>query len=259
MGFSCAVDGSKAALARPSDAWKPLTAATLVVAVALDGVGFFAVSNLLSPGDDAGMITSLASRIVVVAIDGAWLFIAPLLAIAIVQQVLPLLGEKIFFDALVVKSESSEGDTEGGSGSGSCRAARVRQLEESGGLGLRGLGVAASRAQSLAGLGVVAIPAGLSLSIIPVVGPIAAAALATCVAAYTLAWELLDPYFDKAELGFEQQEKVVWGNRVALTAFAFPFAAALAVPLVGPLSVAVAQGAAAELVWRVLEIDPHDE
>lgn len=27
----------------------------------------------------------------------------------------------------------------------------------------------------------------------------------------------------------------------------------------GPLSVAVAQGAAAELVWRVLEVDPAEE
>ena len=52
---------------------------------------------------------------------------------------------------------------------------------------------------------------------------------------------------------------MVWSNRFALTAFAFPFAAALAVPLVGPLSVAVAQGAAAELVWRVLEADPEEE
>jgi hypothetical protein len=44
-----------------------------------------------------------------------------------------------------------------------------------------------------------------------------------------------------------------------LTAFALPFAAALAVPLVGPLSVAVAQGAVAELVWRVLEPEPAEK
>ena len=34
---------------------------------------------------------------------------------------------------------------------------------------------------------------------------------------------------------------------------------ALAVPVVGPMTVAVAQGAAAEVVWRVLERDPEAE
>jgi hypothetical protein len=266
VGLSCAVDGSKAALGRPSDAWKPLTAATVIISVALDGVGFYAASQFLRPGDDAGMIVTVFSKVALVAVDGAWVFVAPLLAIAIVQQVLPLLGEKILFDALKASagmgvedeveeeeegrklSGGEEGDGGGGeaevgaaaatwssssssssdgeaaesassssssSSSSSPRTARVRQLEDSGGLGLRGLGVAASKAQSLGGLGAAAVPVGLGLSFfIPVFGPIAATALATAVAAYTLAWELLDPYFDKAGLGFEQQEKVGRDRRI---------------------------------------------
>ena len=82
---------------------------------------------------------------------------------------------------------------------------------------------------------------------------------AAAVAAYALAWELLDPYFDKAGLEFEAQERVVWANRFALVAFAAPFTAALAVPFVGPSASAVAQGAAGELVWRVLEKEPDVE
>ena len=46
---------------------------------------------------------------------------------------------------------------------------------------------------------------------------------------------------------------MVWGNAVALTCFGVPFSLALAVPFFGPMTVAVAQGAAAEVVWRVLE------
>ena len=93
----------------------------------------------------------------------------------------------------------------------------------------------------------------------PVAGPVASAAVAAAVAAYALAWELLDPYFDKAGLEFEAQERVVWANRFALVAFAAPFTAALAVPFVGPSASAVAQGAAGELVWRVLEKEPDVE
>ena len=93
----------------------------------------------------------------------------------------------------------------------------------------------------------------------PVAGPFIAGALAAAVAAYSLTWELLDPYFDKAGLDFEAQERVVWGNAVALTCFGVPFSLALAVPFFGPMTVAVAQGAAAEVVWRVLERDPEAE
>ena len=51
----------------------------------------------------------------------------------------------------------------------------------------------------------------------------------------------------------------MWSNCVALTCFGVPFSLALAVPVVGPMTVAVAQGAAAEVVWRVLERDPEAE
>ena len=277
VGLSCAVDGAKAAVVQPSDAWKPLTAATLAVAVALDAAGIYAAGRVLSPDADAGMITAVVSKLILVAVDGVWVLVAPIVAIAVVQQVLPLLSERILFDALKAATgtkapasedgtaatarwngEDEDDDVSESSASSSrpfnaARAARVEQLEASAGLGFRGLGAAASRAKSLAGLGFAAAPVGLGLSLVPGVGPIAGGALATTIAAYTLAWELLDPYFDKAELNFEEQERVMWNNRFALTAFAFPFAAALAVPIVGPLSVAVAQGATAELVWRVLE------
>ena len=258
-GLACALAGSKAALSSPSDAWKPLTAATLAVAVALEGAGFYAAGSFLTPGEDAGVVSSLIRRLTLVAVDGAWIFVAPLLAIAVVQQVLPLLGEKILFDGLRASAAAADDDQPSANAAAEARARRIEALEASDGLGLRGIGVAASRARSLAALGAGAIPVGVGASLVPVAGPVASAAVAAAVAAYALAWELLDPYFDKAGLEFEAQERVVWANRFALVAFAAPFTAALAVPFVGPSASAVAQGAAGELVWRVLEKEPDVE
>ena len=258
-GLVCALAGSKAARSSPSDAWKPLSAATLAVAVALEGAGFYAAGSFLTPGEDAGVVSSLIRRLTLVAVDGAWIFVAPLLAIAVVQQVLPLLGEKILFDGLRASAAAADDDQPSANAAAEARARRIEALEASDGLGLRGIGVAASRARSLAALGAGAIPVGVGASLMPVAGPVASAAVAAAVAAYALAWELLDPYFDKAGLEFEAQERVVWANRFALVAFAAPFTAALAVPFVGPSASAVAQGAAGELVWRVLEKEPDVE
>jgi len=267
VGFQCALVGAKTAVTNPSDVWGPMTGATLLVAVALDAGGTYLTGQWLNPGEDAGALWTLIEGLALVVVDGAWLLVSPLIAIAVVQQLLPLLGEKILFDALKVPvgGSSSPGDSPGDespvgdSPLVALRSARVAELEGSDGLGLGSIGVAAARAQSLAGLAGLAVPLGLGLSLVPVAGPFAAGALATAVAAYSLTWELLDPYFEKAGLNFEAQEKVVWSNRVALTCFGVPFSLALAVPVVGPMTVAVAQGAAAEVVWRVLERDPEAE
>ncbi len=271
VGFQCALAGAKTAVTNPSQVWGPMTGATLVVAVALDVGGTTLIGRWLNPGEDAGALWTLVERVALVAVDGAWLLVSPLVAIAVVQQLLPLLGEKILFDALKAPTgESPTGESPTGprtvasssatpSTLATLRTARVAQLEASDGLGLRSLGVAAARAQSLATIAGVAVPIGVGVSLVPVAGPFIAGALAAAVAAYSLTWELLDPYFDKAGLDFEAQERVVWGNAVALTCFGVPFSLALAVPFFGPMTVAVAQGAAAEVVWRVLERDPEAE
>ena len=133
-GLSCAVSGSRAALASPSDAWKPLTAATLVTALALESAGFFAAYALLHPDDDAGVVSSVVGTLALAATDVAWLLVAPVIAVAVVQQVLPLLGEKLFFDGM--RATAAPGPR---------AAARLDALLASPGLGLRGLGVAAGR------------------------------------------------------------------------------------------------------------------
>ena len=266
VGLSCAASGAKTALASPSDAWKPLTGAVAALALALDGAGFVAVSKVLSPGDDAGALARLFSELTIVAADGVCLLLAPLVALAVVQQVLPLLGEKILFDGARAAAAAAAAADAAASGAPDAEApafqrtrltrlARLEAMETSDGLGLRGLGVAASRTGTLASLTATATPVGAAATLVPGVGPFLAASLAALVASYALSWELLDPYFDKKGFGYEQQDKIMWANRFALCAFAAPFTVALAVPLFGPLATAVAQGAAGTALWRILEPD----
>ena len=274
VGLSCAVSGAKTALASPSDAWKPLTGAVAALALALDGAGFVAVSKVLSPGDDAGALARLFSELTIVAADGVCLLLAPLVALAVVQQVLPLLGEKILFDGARAAAAAAAAADAAASGAPDApdapdapafqrtrltRLARLEAMETSDGLGLRGLGVAASRTGTLASLTATATPVGAAATLVPGVGPFLAASLAALVASYALSWELLDPYFDKKGFGYEQQDKIMWANRFALCAFAAPFTVALAVPLFGPLAAAVAQGAAGTALWRVLEPDDEND
>ena len=164
VGLSCAVSGAKTALASPSDAWKPLTGAVAALALALDGAGFVAVSKVLSPGGafNTGALARLFSELTIVAADGVCLLLAPLVALAVVQQVLPLLGEKILFDGAQVQRPPRRPPTPSraalrtGQGPafqrGAAHAARAPPaIETSDGLGLRG-GVAASRTGTLASL-----------------------------------------------------------------------------------------------------------
>ena len=276
VGLAAAASGAKTALATPSDAWKPLTGAVAALALVLDVAGFYGISTVLGPAEDAGAIGRLFSELVVLTADGACLLLAPLVSLAIVQQVLPLLGEKIFFDGARAAVEAGEGGVEGGMGSsgegtktseqGSSNESSkiqpssnkmkleiVDSLERGDGLGLKGITTAASRTSTLASLTASTVPLGAAVTFMPGLGPVLAAFLATTVASYALAWELLDPYFDKKELNFQAQDQIMWANRFALCAFAAPFTVALAVPLIGPAATAVAQGAAGTLMWAVLE------
>ena len=92
VGFQCALVGAKTAVTNPSDVWGPMTGATLLVAVALDAGGTYLTGQWLNPGEDAGALWTLIEGLALVVVDGAWLLVSPLIAIAVVQQLLPLLG-----------------------------------------------------------------------------------------------------------------------------------------------------------------------
>lgn len=225
VGLQCAVSGARTALASPSQAWKPFTGAVLGGALALDVGGFFLIARVLSPADDANGIAKLVSELAMLTTDGACLLLAPLVSFAVVQQALPLLGEKIFFDGARAAVDPSFGGGVTGGNVGDTsdeddvdsvddaknvqltatetikeKLRAVSALESANGLGLRGIGAAASRTQALATLTAATIPIGAVVTFVPVAGPLIAAFMATLVASYALAWELLDPYFDKKNL-----------------------------------------------------------
>ena len=180
VGLQCAVSGARTALASPSQAWKPFTGAVLGGALALDVGGFFLIARVLSPADDANGIAKLVSELAMLTTDGACLLLAPVVSFAVVD------------DAKNVQLTATETIKE--------KLRAVSALESANGLGLRGIGAAASRTQALATLTAATIPIGAVVTFVPVAGPLIAAFMATLVASYALAWELLDPYFDKKNL-----------------------------------------------------------
>lgn len=210
-----------------------LVLALLVGATVLDVLGIWAVLRLIPVGDDtrwwAVTLLWVARAIGIVVV----LLAAPIVGLALVNLLFPFLGERVFMAAMRVVSP-----------------ARAEQLGALPGLPFAtSLGVAALR---LGWFLVLAIGAFV-LSLLPVVGQVLGPVLQGYLGARGLAWELLDPYLDKLQLGFSQQRAFVAAHRPALVGFGLPLMLLMAVPLLGPLAFGLAQGAAAQLVVAVIE------
>jgi CysZ protein len=93
----------------------------------------------------------------------------------------------------------------------------------------------------------------LVLSFVPVVGSVLGPVLQAWRSAFALAWELLDPYFDKLELDRTAQRTMLRAHQATLLGFALPFVFVLAIPIVGALAFGLAQAAVAMLVVEVIE------
>lgn len=93
------------------------------------------------------------------------------------------------------------------------------------------------------------------IGLIPVVGGIVATIGEGWLLARTVSWELMDPYFDRLDLGWAEQKRFVDQYRDALLGFGLPLGLMLAIPLVGPLMFGWAQGAVGTFLLR--EIPPH--
>lgn len=204
-----------------------------LLATALDVGGIWAVLHFTPIDDDTrwwALIGLWVARIV--GIVGV-LLVAPLVSLIVVNLVFPFLGERVFLAALRVLSP-----------------ARADQLAASPGLPLSTATVAAVlRLGLFVGLSLLAF----LVSLVPVVGQGLGPVLQGYLSARGLAWELLDPYLDKLQLGFGQQRAFVAAHRPVLVGFGLPLTVLMAVPLVGPLLFGLAQGAAAQLVVAVIE------
>lgn len=98
----------------------------------------------------------------------------------------------------------------------------------------------------------------LLLGLVPVVGSIAAAVLGVWLAARTVGWELLDPYFECIDMRHAEQREFVRTHRDTLVGFGLPLSLLLAIPLLGPALFGMAQAAAGTYIIRELPVDPRE-
>ena len=163
-GLPCAVSGSRAALASPSDAWEAPTAATLVTALALESAGFFAAYALLHPDDDA-RVPSVVGTLALAATDVACL-VAPSSPPPPCSRSCPLARSSLRRHASHRRRDPRGGAPRRAARPGPPAARRRRRPQPE------------PRAPPP--------PAGLLLSLAPGVGQVLAFALATWTAAYAL-------------------------------------------------------------------------
>lgn len=213
-----------------------LVLALFAMGLLLDIAGVWAVWHFTATAADAAWWAVIGWWAVRIAGLIVVLLAAPLLSLGIVNAVFPFLGERVFLAALRVVDPARADALASLPGTPLVPATLVQ---------LRRLAMFA-----LLSIGI------FFLSLVPVVGQIAGPVLSTYATSRGLAWELLDPYFDKLQLGYAAQGRVVAQHRAALVGFGLPLAWIMAIPLVGPLFFGLAQGAAARLVVDVIEAEP---
>jgi len=234
-GVSAALDGMKAAFSIPEvgRAYLRLAITLLLATVALDFGGIAAVWHYTAANPDAtwwlaaGMMALRLVGIILV------LLIAPVAGLLIVNNVAPFLAERVFLASLASVAPT--------------RAAELAAWE-----GLPwvvSLRISIVRFVRL--LATTALAFGVSL--IPVAGAIGGPLLGGYFSARALAWELLDPYFDKLRYSFAEQRSYVKERQQVLLGFGLPLSFAMAIPLLGPLLFGLAQAAAGRLVGEILE------
>lgn len=158
---------------------------------------------------------------------------APMLALFLVNTGLPFLADAVFMAGM--RQAAPE------------LAARLEQPSE---LGFVAATVGSIR-RAIYFLGITV--ALFALTLVPFLGPVLGPPLQLWYAARTLAWELLDPYFERAGHDYARQRQLVRARRATLAGFGLPWVAVMSVPFVGPLLFGLAQAAVAAVVADELE------
>jgi uncharacterized protein involved in cysteine biosynthesis len=211
--------------------YRRLTAALLAVGLALDAAGIAAVVHWTAAAPDAAWWLAagwFALRALGIA---AVLLATPLLLLVGAHVGLPLLADGVFFAALSALDPPR------------ARALAARP----------GTSAWLSALDSLRRLGRFALLtlALLLLALLPLFGPPLAATLQLALTARTLSWELLDPYFGRRGLRLVAQREWVRAHQPRLLGFGALLLPLLAIPLLGPLLLGLAQAAAAQLVHEL--------
>lgn len=234
-GAKSAWRGFKTVLEAPDvkKTYLQLALAIFAVALCIDAAGVWTVLHFTPIDGDAQwwvLIWYWALRVVGI---GLVFLAAPIIAMFLVNSLAPLLAERVFFAGMATVAPG--------------RAEELRQID--------GLPFVTAIVQNLIRL---MLYLGLSvltfaLSFVPVVGSVGGPVLQSYFTARALSWELLDPYFEKLELGFDAQHTFVKQHRLAMLGFGLPFSLVMAIPLVGPLVFGLAQASAGVFVAEVIE------
>jgi CysZ protein len=240
LGFRVALEGMRLAL-RNKDvgrAYLKVAAVLFVLTLAIDIGAIWGLFVVTAPAADAAawlVVALWAARVVGTL---ATLLIAPLLAIFTLNIVFPFFSQGVFLAALRALDPE-----------------RAAALEARPGMPTGpAIGLTIRRLIKFVGLSLLLILVGL----VPVAGSLVAAVAQAWLTARTVAWELLDPYFDALDIRYAEQKRLIAGVRKPLLGFGIPVALLLAIPIIGPLTFGLAQAAAANFVVRVLPIDPRE-
>jgi CysZ protein len=239
-GFRVAVDGMRLAF-RSREVGRAYVRASLMI---------FALGLLLA----SGSIWALWANTVPATDAEAWLrlvlwaarvmgtlaafVLGPLLAIFIVNIAFPFFNQQVFLAGMRVADPE-----------------RAALLEGKAGMSLpRAIGLALWRFVKFLGLSVLLFVIGW----VPVVGTLIASVGGLLLAARTVSWELLDPYFEMLDIRHAEQRALIGRHKKALLGFGLPIALLFGIPIVGPLLFGLAQVAGAVFVARELPIDPRE-
>ena len=205
------------------------------LAVALDVAGIWGVLQWTAGDGSEGWWANVGRLLLRIAGIALVLLIAPVVSMFLVNILFPLFGERVFFASMRTLSPE-----------------RASDLEQRDGLPIiASIGHSVVRLLLFLGLSLLTF----AISLIPVAGAIIAPILQIYFGARAIAWEMLDPYFDKLQMKFDDQHAFAKRNRAALLGFGLPYGFVMAVPLVGPFVFGLAQAAAAFLIVEVIEAD----
>lgn len=234
-GALAAVRGFRLALAHPEVRKLYRLVALVLLAITLALMGGLGALLFHFSGDLVGDATWGGAALWLLRAAGMLVIgmAAPLLALVLVNALLPILGERVFLAGLRVIAP-----------------ARADALAAAAGTSFSA-GLVSSVLRLLYFVVMTAVAFGLTL--IPVIGAIVGPLVQVYLTSRALAWELLDPYFDRRALGFGEQRALIRGQRWAVFGFGLPLTLLMAVPLVGPLLFGFAQAAAAVFVVEVLD------
>lgn len=237
-GARAAFDGIRVALADAGvrRAYLRVVLGLLALTLALDALGVWGVLAIFDPSEVEGWMSYfyLALRVLGIVLV---LVIGPLVALLTMNVVFPFFSEPMFMAGLRAVDPERADRVAAGPGMPIATSA----------------GIAARRLARYLGLTL----ALLLLGLVPVIGSLLATIGQAYLTARTIAWELMDPYFDRLDIRGPEQREFVAQHRDALLGFGAPLALLFAIPLVGPLMFGWAQGAAGTFLVRM--IPPHDK